>query len=511
LALNLLPLIVISVGVVGRLPIAGYETLWSDIGAYEYGRQFTAGRQAEVSRTLRGFASLMFLSVVYLVVYRSAAVDSALDTDSKVLLTAVEPVVLIGAEMLVLVAFAGRFLGLILVVGAVAFSFGAGAPLIALSSLLAGLALVVTAVSLTYPAVLGMQALLQRINVVRDVKTAVAGLAFFGMVGVLISLRQSFELLSTFPTGWYVDFALGWTARQGIPVRGLAAVSATPVSLVAGFWFGTRFATVVWFSDEDTHTVNGSTGLDLFAGWVPLETVLSNQVATVVRANWARLRREPRVFLISGLFLVVTLTVTYSAAQRYPNLLPFVVIIYGATAVGAGPTLNPLGNQGPVLNAVLTTRDGGTLLILGTALAVGIPGSILVGAAAGLAAVGSGYSLSLLVAVTILGGATGLSAPFISLAIGIYFPNVNGFDPVGDRSMHTPRLEAVLLLLGVLLAVGTPALVLFSGTTVPDGGSLDSLTSSIIGIALSLCVCVLTGMLSYAHARSLMNEYEIGA
>jgi hypothetical protein len=159
---------------------------------------------------------------------------------------------------------------------------------------------------------------------------------------------------------------------------------------------------------------------------------------------------------------------------------------------------------------MLSTPDGGRLLLVGSALAVGLPGSVFVGAAAFVAAMATSHPVGLQVAVTVLGGALGLLVPFISLGIGMSFPKLDGFDPVGDRSTQTPHLEAVLLLLFVMLAIGTPAIVGLSGAPIPGVGPLNHSSSSFLGVVLTLSAGILAAVLSYCRASRLIGNYEIG-
>ncbi|WP_137288983.1 hypothetical protein [Natronorubrum halophilum] len=507
-AFQVLPLLIIIPAVVGRLPLPGYEGIWSAPGAYVYGTRFASGHEATVLELGRGAAGVLFLLVTYLVLLPKAMGNGGLTDEIDDHLAVVPTTTLAIAELLTYLAFGWRIVGPILLAAAIVFGAGAGTALTTVTIAFAGCVLFVTAAAAAYPIALALQLAFTHVTLLRENKLIVGGPLVIGMFAVFVSLRQSIDLLGGVPIGWYADLAL-ISATAASPVRATVALIALPATVAASVSIAPRLGERLWLADEPSPAPSESAERNRSPVDELLGRVLSRPVAAVVRVTWRRLRREPRVLLFGGLLIVLTASAGLSVANRFPNGIPIIVAIYGAATVGVGVTLNPLGSEGRALGGTLTTPRGGQHVLTGYALSAAIPGCLLVGLAS--VAAGSLTELEPLTraGLSVFGALFGAMAPVLSLGIGVALPQFDGIDSANNTGMQTPRLEAVFAFTTVIVALGLPAIVgLYGAPSLATGSALSPRVVAIAGPVTSLTLLAGASWFSYQYALTAVRERE---
>lgn len=508
-ALNVLPVVILGVVVVGSLPIPGYETIWESPGAYYFGGELARGNGATVRATLRGVAGVLFVGVAYLIVLSEVVRDGVLGEDIEDLLVVVGPRTIGVAAVSSYLLYAARLIGPIVLVGAVAFGIGAGSALAAGTLVLAGAALCLTAATSTYTVALAIRLALARTDRAGRATRAIKAALLLGMFSLFVWFRDSMAHLGASPLGSYAELGLV-TVHTGDPVDAALALLATGSAVALAAAVVPRLGERVWRADDpvpqpDTESADstGDSG--------HLERFVSRPVAAVTRVTWRRLAREPGVLVYSGLMIALTVGAGLAASRRVPEALPLIIAFYGTAAVGAGVTLNPLGNEGPALPVVLTTPDGERHLLAGYCLSAAIPGAVLVGVSA--YAAGGVVEIDGIrrIGMAAVGTAFGVLGPPLAAGIGARLPQFEGVEPTRDSSMRPPHLQAVLVFLFALLALGTPALVAVVATgSVADATGLPPTAVASAGTVLSVGCLALTSWLSYRDAVGVVQSHQFG-
>lgn len=509
-ALNLLPVVILGVAVVGSLPIPGYDALWEQPGAYYFGVELAQGNGTTALEIVRGVAGVLFVGVAYLIVLDEVVRDGVLGEDIEDLLVVVGPRTIGTAAVLSYLLYAARLLGPVVVVGAVAFGVGGGSALAAGTLVLAGAALCVTAAASTYTVALAIRLALARTDRTGRATRVIKATLLLAMFGLFVWFRDSMALLGASPLGSYADLGL-LAVHTGDPLKAALALLATGSAVALAFTIAPLLGERVWREDDhapqpDTEPVDSTAADDGH-----LERFVSRPVAAVTRATWRRVAREPAVLVYSGLMIALTVGAGLAASRRAPEALPLIIAFYGAAAVGAGVTLNPLGNEGPALPVVLTTPDGGRHLLAGYCLSAAIPGAILVGVATYAAGGFVEVDGIRRVGMAAIGGTFGGLGPPLASGIGVRLPQFKGIEPTRDSSMRPPHLQAVLVFLLALLVLGVPSLVAFAATdSLVDATGLSSAAATGAGAALSVGCLALASWLSYRDAVGVVQSYQFG-
>ncbi|PSP96576.1 hypothetical protein BRC94_12335 [Halobacteriales archaeon QS_5_70_17] len=418
-------LVAAAVGVAfGAVPLAG-----AVLAAYVAGRALAAGTVAVPLPTARGLAAAV-AAVAAGVTCLRAVQTTATPARPDGLLTTVphrEAVAgLLATELTLSVGIAALPAAGVGAAFAVAARSPASAPLVAL----AVLALVALGVVSSFAAGLAVRVALARSPTLARYRTALAVALFAGYFLALTS-RAAMSAVAPVaraagatPPGWFADLALLPVAPAADPARAGGALAAGGKSATASF---------------------------------PL--ALPRPVAAVVRTAWLRARRGPiRLLYVTYPLVVLYPSVAEAAASgTVPTTLPPLIALYGAWTTGAAFSLNPIGDEGPVLPATLTAPVGGRGFVGGRCLAgaaLGVPATALlaVGAAVasgldpvGTAAVAAG-------AVALPAAATGVAA-----GAGTLFPRMEPTRITRGREAVVPSLFAFALYSLVLAVAGAPA------------------------------------------------------
>jgi len=488
---------------VGRAPVPGFEA-WPYPGGYVLGGAFATGDRTAVPR-VRGFAGVLFVLLVLVTIVKEAT-EGAMDTHVDVLLlSAGARSVAVGGVLWSLLLTGTQF-GLIAVAGAAAFGVGAGSLVAAAGLVVAGTCLLVAAVPLGFLLSATVRLAFQRVPFARRHRVLLGAPLAVVYFALFARARDSMALLAGSPLGWFADLGLV-AAGSGSLARGAAALGLVVVGAVGGTALSVPLSTRLWLGDDRQTGANGD-GNDTRTRRRHerlLDRLVGRPTAAVTRSVWLRLRREPRSLVFVAMTAGIAATAVVEIVERAPAALPAVVAVYGATTVGMGATLNPLGAAGIGLPAALTTPDGGRTLVRGYALSAALPGVPLVTATTLLTGVATGLPAAVVGAAGVLAVVLALAAAVVSLAVGLAVPNVEGLRPTGS-GLRPPKLLATTLFLLAMAVVGGPA---FAGLGLGAPVGDTTVETALAGLATTGLLAAVAGGLAYRRALRTTGDYRI--
>lgn len=495
-----------AVLVVGRIPIPGYATVWNQPGAYAFGRQLATGGPP-VLPTVRGFAGVAFVLLVFLTVLKEAT-DGAIDTNADAALLATGARTVASGEIVWSTVFAGWQFGVPLLAGAVAFGAGADSVLASVGMAVAGVLLVATAVPLGYVGALSLRLAFQTLPALRENKAVLGAPLAIVYFALFVRARQSIATLSGIPVGWFGDLGLLAASADASPAHAAAVLVGAPAAVGGVTLLAGRLGEASWYGDRPREE-------DATRGEVPrrlvwaLELVDDGPASAVARTVWIRLLREPRVLLFAALPIALTATLGFEVVGRRPAALPMVVAVYLSAAVGMGATLNPLGNLGAGLPAVLTTPGGGRAVVHGYVLSAAVPGVPLVAGLSVLAGVAVGLPPGVVLAAGVTGAVLTVGASVVAQWIGVALPNYDSLRATSESGVRPPRLWATTVFLLTVVLLGAPALVGIGWGTVIATPGVSATTVVLVSTAASLLATVGVSALAYRRTLSALENYRV--
>lgn len=455
--LLVVPAVLGTVFVVGEAPIPGLSLVWSEPGAYAYGRQVAAGETPTFDGRVRAAAALLAVATVYLTIISDVQSDLDVENGLELYTLSREPFSAVAAEVVGSAAASARLTGPAVLAGLVAFAAGSGRFLVIPAGVAAATALFLSSAAVALlVATVGRWALAESELVFRA-RRLLGGLVIAVFVAAATLFRRTSDLLAGTPLTWFADAVFLAAGLPGSPTHaGLAVavgvvVPAVAVRVAAGPRRRLRL--------RDTVEVTGSSlGVgDRLAR--PLARVVGRGTAGVAVTVWLRVRRSPQQLLYTFALGSIAVGVAMDAAPVIGVPVAAAVATYLPAAAGVSPSINVLGNDGVGLPYTMTTPDGPRHLVYGYGLAVWLPASLLAAGAVVVTAVlkGSlGGVTAVAVAVALLGTTTAVA---LSLPFGAVFPSYDGTSPTANRDLQSPAAQAtVVVLVGVTLS-SLPALV----------------------------------------------------
>jgi len=508
--------------VIGQVPGAGGLS-YPEPGAYYYAAAIAgdggaravdatsaAGRDAAVA-AVRGFAGVAFVLVALVTMLWTVKGHGWRERDDGLLATIPIGTIVVGDALAKMIK-AGRFLSLAIVGGAVAFALGSGRPLGAVGLVVAAAGLIVTATACGYVCGLGALVALRRAAFVREHKLLVGSPLVALYFGLFVGSRQAGALLGEWPIAWHADVALA-SIGGGEPRLAIASLIGTPLALGALWAVATTLARLAWLVDppkeSEVDAEAESSGFGTFGLlYRVLAATCSRPTGAVTRALWLRVLRRPQALLYVLLPLVVLISVGYEFARAVPGALPALVAVYGAGAVGAGATLNPLGNEGRGLPATLTTPGSARHVVRGYLVSAALPGGALVATlTTGVAARTTG-SMVVAASAGLFAAALSVCLPAVAIGVGTILPEFDAIRPAENAGVTVPHVYAVVAYSAAIGAVGAPVLaglyLAGDGTTgVPAGAVAAS------GAGATLLVAGALAGLSYRRAVRTFETYHV--
>ena len=346
----------------------------------------------------------------------------------------------------------------------VAFGAGAGSPASAVLVAGALLALLVGGVVGGYALGLAARITIARSELLARYKTVI-GVVLFGLY--FLTIARGEESAAAFggiagaaggtPLGWFADLGLVAVAGSADPTLAAGAALLAAAGIPLGIAACSRLAGALWYS-QPVEPVGDATADSRMTGGL---LGLPRPMVRVARKSWLRAWRSPLrlIYVLYPLFAFVTPLVEVVETGTVPGSLPPLVALYGAWSVGAAFTLNPLGDEGPVLPVTATSPVGGWTFVGGLCLAgvaVGTPVVVPLAVVSGLVA---GAGPAVLAGLVALAALLPVVATGIATAPGMVFPRREPAQVFRGRQAVVPSVYAFLAYSLALVVVALPGLV----------------------------------------------------
>ncbi|MFP8953984.1 hypothetical protein ACLI4Z_13605 [Natrialbaceae archaeon A-arb3/5] len=346
----------------------------------------------------------------------------------------------------------------------------------------------------------------------RTVFVALLGVAYFGVIftqNITAVFEPLYLLLEPTPVGWFGDLVLLGTTPEASTARGVGAVLASTVFLVAGVVALGRLAELLWYADgvhveRESESAAASTDESRLAAFLP------RPVVGVVLADWKRARRAPITlsFVLYPLIVLINPTMSVIQTGTVGSSFPLWLVLCGGWIAGALFTLNVVGNEGAVLPSTLLGAAPGRALVGGHALA----GSLLlapitVGSIVVLGLL-SPHSLAAVATLAVSGLVLVACAGPIASGIGAVFPRYEAVSVSRSSKAIIPSTLAFTVYSVVLVLVAVPTLF---GHSAIVGGWLASLfgtSEGVIAVAGTLGTVLLAVALGALSARYATHSVE---
>ncbi len=442
-----------------------------------FGEEIATGTvdNAMATTIVTGVVALAWIFLIFMAAIRTVTAAADIDQPAVLLLSAPLRSTVIGIVCAEILLFAIWLVPPVVVFSA-AFASGAGTILPALAIPAVALLLLVTAVPVGFVIGTWVRHLLTVYEPIARYRTPliiVLAVAYFGSISLGwfdILAEMLFDLLGDGPLGWF-----GHLFLLGVPnvapsmgaIVGALVGSAVLIPLAIGV--GVVSARVHWYADparvEDDMeaTPESESRLDGV-----LEYGLSKQLRTLTLTTIRRTKRAPIRLMYAAYPLFGSLFFAQEIIQTgtVPSYIAVMLCLYVIWGTGVLFSLNPLGDLGQTLPAVLSSPVSGTTMIRSRMIAsslVGVPLGVLVALAAGLASPISLESTAVLLAGTVLGA---LASPALAVGVGSAFPRFGSVAITGNREAVMPsKMSFVVYTAGIIFPIGAAVVLYTDGAT----------------------------------------------
>ncbi|AGB37996.1 hypothetical protein [Natronococcus occultus] len=304
--------------------------------------------------------------------------------------------------------------------------------------------------------------------------------AYFGAIATGrfdLVVSELFVALQDGPLGWPGHLLLATVPN--VPASGttiLGALVGTALVAPIALAIGVSSARVHWFADPARFDDRERSGASSSRLAEALSRVVDRPTRTVTLTAIRRTRRAPIRLAYVGypLFGAVGFVQAIVEAGTIPAYVAVVLSGYLVWAAGALFTLNPLGDLGRALPAVVTSTLSGRQAIAGLVLAgvlVAAPVGLVVSLALGLVSpLSIERTLALVVATTVGTVAT----PALATGVGTALPRFGSVNVTNSREAVMPSKAAfVAYSLAVVLPTAAGA-VLYADAAAPIAGLLTA-------------------------------------
>jgi hypothetical protein len=504
--------------------IGGVPTLGAAAGTYFFGVAVARGDVGSPAAVAGPAAGAVVAGLAVLVALRTAQ-QGATPAHPDGLLTTVRhteaALAVLGSELVV----SGGVAAIPALVAAVAFGTGTGSAVVAWTAVVAALGAIVVAVP--FGVVLGLivRNAVARSPTLARYRVAAGAVVLLAYLGVVLSQSEADTVLpvvgalAATPAGWFGHLAVvSLGGRPELAAGALGLVGGGGAVLVLAV---IRLTAALWYVDpvrparqdgplDRLRSLRSGDGDALGLGTVP---GLGPPMAGVVRKSWRRAVRNPLrlVYVAYPLLLLYAPVARSLRTGEISETLAPLIALYGAWAVGAAFTLNPLGDEGNVLPVTLTTPiDGrrfvGALCL--AALSVGLP---LVTAATLAAAVAGPLSLGAAGVIAFAGAVTTTAGTGIAAGVGTLFPRLEAVRVTRSREAVVPSLVAFVAYSTVLGLVGLPATLvglpgLPAAVAAVAGVPLDVVLVG--GLGTTALLGAAAGLVGFAYAARTFDRFS---
>lgn len=502
----------------------------------ELGEQAVAGTlSTEVATTVTeivtGGIAVLWLFLLLMSVMRTVTAVATIDKPAFLLLSTPVRNTVVGVVAAEIALFAAWLLPPT-VIFAAAFASGTGTilPVLVAPLLIALVALTVVPVGFVIGVwVRHLITVYEPVAKYRTLLFAAFWIAYFGAIatgGFNAVMGTLFTRLQASPLGWPGHILL--VGIPGVdPSMALIGGAIVGSVLVAGLAtaIGIPSARRHWFADpartEDEEVTEESSS-DRLGGL--LSGTLSRPVRTVTVTAIRRTKRSPIRLAYVGYPLLGTLGFIQQIieAGTVPSFMAVLFSLYVVWAAGALFTLNPLGDLGSGLPAVLTSTLTGRQAIRGRIVAgalISVPFALLLPAIMGIASPLSLERTAALVAGTAVGAVV---TPALASGIGSGFPRFGSVNVTNNREAVMPSKTAFVVYSLAIVLPTVAALVLYLEAPEAIAGLISSvaawtpgpdLTISARGITIGAWIVLIGGLLapvvSYRYAVERFDWYAL--
>ncbi|WP_050050740.1 hypothetical protein [Halostagnicola sp. A56] len=333
--------------------------------------------------------------------------------------------------------------------------------------------------------------------------------------------------LEWLPTSWFIDIAVFGTPVTSASIRVLAGVSGCLLVVGGGGLLVERLAREYWVArpistaDGTNNTArekqkHGDGTLAAAVSPVIIPRFVGRPSQCVAQMVVLRLRRAPRRLLLlatTSLSLGIYLSVLSVQSNAPMSVAPVVCVLFVPWFVGAVFGLNPLGDEGNVLPATLTSSISGRQFVRGLlvpGLLYGLPLTILSTLIGGVV---SPYSIGVQAWLVVIGAVLTVVAVCLAPAVGMLFPRFSAMTIGQSSDVVPPSMTALVLYsLGIWVLGGALVFALLA----PANGSQISIASGVStevlrtgGVTGGLGIGLVIARLSYSTAVKRFRQYTV--
>ncbi len=481
---KLLTMIAVGLFVFGPVTAVGLLIL-PELGSEAAGG-IAAANAETVSDYVTGGTAVIWLFLILMTVMRTVTAVADVDEPAFLLLSTTVRNTVIGVIATEIALYAIWLLP-ISILYAAAFAYGAGTVLPAIAApAMIGLVLV-SAVPVGFVLGVWIRHLLTVYEPIAQYRTLLFVAFWIVYFGVFVTgefetvLGTLFTALQSSPLGWP-----GYVLLLGLPglepsVTGLVG-ALVGSALVAGLAVAVAIpsARLHWFSDPartEDEVIEEETSSDRLAGL--LSGAVSRPVRTVTVTAIRRTKRAPirLAYAAYPLFGAIGFAQQIIETGTVPSFMAVLFCLYVIWAAGVLFTLNPLGDLGPALPAVLTSTLTGRQAIRGRVLAgslVGVPLAFVVSLAFGLVS-----PLSLERTVALVAGTTvgAVVTPALATGVGTAFPRFGSVNVTNNREAVMPSKTSFVVYTLAIVLPAVAAVVLYLEAPELIAGLLSSLSA----------------------------------
>ncbi|MWG34111.1 hypothetical protein [Halomarina oriensis] len=494
----------------GAIPLLGSIAV-----AFVVGQGIASGTITDPISTARLAAAVVPLFVTLVVTLRVVQTSGSL-TIADGLLTTVSHREAVGGILLSELAIVAVLVGVPSVGVPVAFAVGSGQPAAFPLVFVALVVLSVLGTLLGFVVGLGLRNLVARSEFLARYKTAI-GILLFLLYFVGISSQQAgsaifpvVDALGSSPLGWFADLALFGQGVGADPLSALGAVVVGVVALPVLGWLASWLAALLWYTSpvQPEEEEREPSQMGSLAG-------VSRPMARIARKSWIRARRGPirLVYVVYPLFLLFPFVQGAVVSGEVPTALPPLLAFYGAWAAGAAFSLNPIGDEGPVLPVTLTTPVAGSTFVGGLCLAgvaIGVPITLVLAVVTGVL---SGLGTLALASVALTAVVLPVAATGIAVGAGVLFPRMESVEVFRGVETTAPSLFAFALYSLVLSISGVPVSLVSTPLTrgiVVDATNYGESVVVAGGLVATVVLAGLAATVGYVFAVRSFDDYYLG-
>jgi hypothetical protein len=426
---------------------------------------FESTRTVASVATTRGLPadSAVFLgwSLLWVLLFVSSILDAVgangnLDNDGHYL--TIRPASDIASGMLLANVFRiGSLAVLPVLASAVGFVIETGSPYPVISIVAAAVICSTTSIAAGYPIGLILKTVIRRSATLSSAKPVMAVALGAGYVVVLFTggytamIEWIRPVLFSAPLAWIGQLSLSTVPGVSPEMRSISGlVIVSNLLVVAGTVLSSVTARYAWTTDRTR--LDESDKEDPERGTPPrshvdtlVRRVCSRQeTTTIASTTLLRAWRSPLqlLFVAFPVIALMPLVEMLLTTGDLPWYAPWLVVWYGALAGGAGPPLNPLGNQGATLPTVLTASADGRNVVNGHIVAAILPIAPLTAVLSVATGLFAGQSVPELLVIGAAGATAVVVGSALAVGVGTLFPRFETFDLTASRQAVAPSKVA---------------------------------------------------------------------